>query len=181
MLLYVRPYCVCKISGLPILWTLLRPLTTSLLWLFVHEEFLLLFFHKPLNLVCYWQRVCAHCTCYAYVYRGKIQETYWLKWPYLCWKLKNILKWSKGKIDQSSTCMCFPVFQIGQFLLTLPQHLEPFTLEDNPAVLVALKYGKLPYTDETGGCTWRLCLTNSFHLLRNFLFSLTNGKLPIHI
>lgn len=39
--------------------------------------------------------------------------------------------------------------KIGQFLMTLPQHLEPFTLEDNPAVLVALKYGKLPYTDET--------------------------------
>ncbi|XP_052816204.1 conserved oligomeric Golgi complex subunit 7-like isoform X2 [Mya arenaria] len=41
------------------------------------------------------------------------------------------------------------ITKIGQFLLTLPQHLEPFTLEDNPAVLVALKYGKLPYTDET--------------------------------
>ncbi|KAL4234116.1 Golgi transport complex subunit 7 [Mactra antiquata] len=39
--------------------------------------------------------------------------------------------------------------KIGQFLMTLPQHLEPFTMEDNPAVLVALKYGKLPYTDET--------------------------------
>ncbi|XP_053401502.1 conserved oligomeric Golgi complex subunit 7-like isoform X2 [Mercenaria mercenaria] len=40
--------------------------------------------------------------------------------------------------------------KIGQFLMTLPQHLEPFTMEDNQAVLVALKYGKLPYTDETG-------------------------------
>ncbi|XP_060568016.1 conserved oligomeric Golgi complex subunit 7-like isoform X2 [Ruditapes philippinarum] len=39
--------------------------------------------------------------------------------------------------------------KIGQFLMTLPQHLEPFTMEDNQAVLVALKYGKLPYTDET--------------------------------
>lgn len=44
----------------------------------------------------------------------------------------------------------FYCLQIGQFLMTLPQHLEPFTLEDNPAVLVALKHGKLPYTDETG-------------------------------
>ena len=34
--------------------------------------------------------------------------------------------------------------------MTLPQHLEPFTMEDNTAVLVALKHGKLPYTDETG-------------------------------
>jgi hypothetical protein len=35
-------------------------------------------------------------------------------------------------------------------MMTLPQHLEPFTMQDNPAVLVALKHGKLPYTDETG-------------------------------
>ena len=34
--------------------------------------------------------------------------------------------------------------------MTLPQHLEPFTMEDNTTVLVALKHGKLPYTDETG-------------------------------
>lgn len=34
--------------------------------------------------------------------------------------------------------------------MTLPQHLEPFTMQDNPSVLVALKHGKLPYTDETG-------------------------------
>ena len=40
--------------------------------------------------------------------------------------------------------------QVGQFLMTLPQHLEPFTMQDNPSVLVALKHGKLPFTDETG-------------------------------
>ena len=34
--------------------------------------------------------------------------------------------------------------------MTLPQHLEPFTMEDNPSVLIALKHGRLPYTDETG-------------------------------
>jgi hypothetical protein len=34
-------------------------------------------------------------------------------------------------------------------MMTLPQHLEPFTMQDNPAVLVALKHGRLPYTDET--------------------------------
>ncbi|KAH3692541.1 conserved oligomeric Golgi complex subunit 7-like [Dreissena polymorpha] len=41
------------------------------------------------------------------------------------------------------------ITKIGQFLMTLPQHLEPFTLEDDPAVQVAVKYGKLPFTDET--------------------------------
>ncbi|KAL5022636.1 hypothetical protein ScPMuIL_001791 [Solemya velum] len=42
------------------------------------------------------------------------------------------------------------ITKIGQFMMTLPQHLEPFTMQDNPAVLVALKHGKLPYTDEIG-------------------------------
>ncbi|KAK3085428.1 hypothetical protein FSP39_003139 [Pinctada imbricata] len=41
------------------------------------------------------------------------------------------------------------ITKIGQYMMTLPQHLEPFTMQDNPAVLVALKHGKLPYTDET--------------------------------
>lgn len=41
------------------------------------------------------------------------------------------------------------ITKVGQFLMTLPQHLEPFTMQDNPSVLVALKHGKLPYTDET--------------------------------
>lgn len=41
------------------------------------------------------------------------------------------------------------ITKIGQYMMTLPQHLEPFTMQDNPAVLVALKHGRLPYTDET--------------------------------
>ncbi|XP_056005871.1 conserved oligomeric Golgi complex subunit 7-like isoform X3 [Ostrea edulis] len=41
------------------------------------------------------------------------------------------------------------ITKVGQYLMTLPQHLEPFTMQDNPSVLVALKHGKLPYTDET--------------------------------
>ena len=40
--------------------------------------------------------------------------------------------------------------QVGQYLLTLPQQLEPFTLQDNPALIVALKYGKLPHTSQQG-------------------------------
>jgi len=30
------------------------------------------------------------------------------------------------------------LFQIGQYLMTLPQHLEPFLLRDNPALTLAL-------------------------------------------
>ncbi|XP_060062709.1 conserved oligomeric Golgi complex subunit 7-like isoform X2 [Ylistrum balloti] len=40
------------------------------------------------------------------------------------------------------------ITKIGQYMMTLPQHLEPFTMQDNPAVIVALKHGRLPYTDE---------------------------------
>ena len=40
------------------------------------------------------------------------------------------------------------LFQIGQYLLTVPQQLEPYVLEDNPMLGTALKYGKLPYTAE---------------------------------
>ncbi|KAK3584557.1 hypothetical protein CHS0354_030563 [Potamilus streckersoni] len=41
------------------------------------------------------------------------------------------------------------ITKIGQYMMTLPQHLDPFMLQDNAAVIVALKHGKLPYTDET--------------------------------
>jgi len=41
-------------------------------------------------------------------------------------------------------------FQIGQYLMTLPQQLEPFTMENNPMLTVAIKYGKLPYTGDVG-------------------------------
>ena len=32
--------------------------------------------------------------------------------------------------------------------MTLPQQLDPFTLDDNPTLAVALKHSKLPYTAE---------------------------------
>ncbi|XP_074645034.1 conserved oligomeric Golgi complex subunit 7-like [Tubulanus polymorphus] len=41
------------------------------------------------------------------------------------------------------------ITKIGQYLLTLPQQLEPFTMEHNPAIIVALKHGRLPFTDES--------------------------------
>ena len=41
------------------------------------------------------------------------------------------------------------ITKIGQYLLTLPQNFEPFTMQDNANLVVALhKGGKLPYLDE---------------------------------
>lgn len=39
------------------------------------------------------------------------------------------------------------ITKVGQYLMTLPQHLDPFTLQDSPALVVALKHGRLPYTN----------------------------------
>ncbi|KAK7454688.1 hypothetical protein BaRGS_00039554, partial [Batillaria attramentaria] len=40
------------------------------------------------------------------------------------------------------------ITKIGQYLMTLPQHLDPFTVQDSPALTVALRHSKLPYTSE---------------------------------
>ncbi|XP_025115675.1 conserved oligomeric Golgi complex subunit 7-like [Pomacea canaliculata] len=40
------------------------------------------------------------------------------------------------------------ITKIGQYLMTLPQHLEPFTIQDSPALTIALRHSKLPYTSE---------------------------------
>ncbi len=45
-----------------------------------------------------------------------------------------------------------PSSQIGDYLLTLPQLLEPFTSQDSPALSAALRDGRLPYPDTEGGC-----------------------------
>ena len=48
-------------------------------------------------------------------------------------------------------CICCVEFlQIGQYLMTLPQNLDPFTVQDSPALTVALRHSKLPYTSEQG-------------------------------
>ena len=39
------------------------------------------------------------------------------------------------------------ITKIGQYLLTLPQNFEPFTMQDNANLIVALHKGKLPYLD----------------------------------
>jgi conserved oligomeric Golgi complex subunit 7 len=40
------------------------------------------------------------------------------------------------------------ITKIGQYLLTLPQNFEPFTMQDNSYLVVALRKSKLPYLDE---------------------------------
>lgn len=44
------------------------------------------------------------------------------------------------------------ITQIGQHLITLPQHIEPFVVDDNPALQLALKNGKLTYMVEQHAC-----------------------------
>ena len=40
------------------------------------------------------------------------------------------------------------ITKIGQYLLTLPQNFEPFTMQDNQKLIISLHKGKLPYLDE---------------------------------
>ena len=42
------------------------------------------------------------------------------------------------------------ITKIGQYLLTLPQNFEPFTMQDSAQLIIALKNGKLPYLEEKG-------------------------------
>ena len=44
----------------------------------------------------------------------------------------------------------FRYLQIGDYLLTLPQQLEPFITQENPALEVAMKTGNLPFPDLQG-------------------------------
>ena len=49
-------------------------------------------------------------------------------------------------------CLFFSPYlcQIGQYVMTLPQQLEPFTTHENPALEKALKAGRLPYPPPEG-------------------------------
>lgn len=40
------------------------------------------------------------------------------------------------------------ITKIGQYLLTLPQNFEPFTMQENSNLVVALQKGKLPFLEE---------------------------------
>jgi hypothetical protein len=75
--------------------------------------------------------------------------------------IKNLAKsniWSRQQpqLKQDSNSVNVPLFafapqeyitKIGQYLLTLPQNFEPFTMQDNANLIVALHKGKLPYLD----------------------------------
>lgn len=41
------------------------------------------------------------------------------------------------------------ITQVGQYLMTLPQHLEPFLLRDNPSLTKALKAADQQYSQES--------------------------------
>ena len=49
--------------------------------------------------------------------------------------------------------------QIGDYLLTLPQQLEPFITQENPALEAAMKAGNLPFPDLQG-----MAMTASQHI-----------------
>jgi len=71
------------------------------------------------------------------------------------------------------SCDCILYCQVGQYLMTLPQQLEPFTMSDNPMLTVALKHGKLPYiTTEIGQQSSTACLLT----ITSSLFVSTSGK-----
>lgn len=62
------------------------------------------------------------------------------------------------------------ITKIGQYLLTLPQNFEPFIMQDNYELVLALKYGKLPYLEES----YEL---ESDHITACWLDSIANGTL----
>lgn len=45
---------------------------------------------------------------------------------------------------------CRPVFQIGQYIMSLPLNLEPFVTQEDSALELALHAGKLPFPPEQG-------------------------------
>ena len=58
--------------------------------------------------------------------------------------------WSVPDDNEWVCTCCVGLLQIGQYLMTLPQNLDPFTVQDSPALTVALRHSKLPYTSEQG-------------------------------
>lgn len=43
-----------------------------------------------------------------------------------------------------------PLFQIGQYIMSLPLNLEPFVTQEDSALELALHAGKLPFPPEQG-------------------------------
>lgn len=72
-------------------------------------------------------------------------------------------------------------FQIGQYLMSLPLHLEPFVTQEDPALEMALHAGKLPFPPEQGFCPSTLpiqifaCFLSTTSFLSHFLLSIYYG------
>ncbi|XP_054164004.1 conserved oligomeric Golgi complex subunit 7-like [Oppia nitens] len=80
---------------------------------------------------------------------------------------ENVLSCEEEDMHSFSLSPQEYITQIGQYLLTIPQHLEPFVLEDNIAFKVALKYIRLikdysfePTVSDTNAAEYLLdCMT----------------------
>ena len=64
---------------------------------------------------------------------------------YLSFDVQDVIL---NNLPQVQYCALF--LQIGQYIMTLPQQLEPFTTQENPALEKALQAGRLPYPPEEG-------------------------------
>ena len=65
--------------------------------------------------------------------------------------------WLQQSDEASTNSAAIPMFalvpqeyitKIGQYLLTLPQNFESFTMQDSTSLIIALRKGHLPYLDE---------------------------------
>lgn len=50
--------------------------------------------------------------------------------------------------------------------MTLPQLLEPYIIQDNQAVTIALQHGRLPYTEDQGNVVLNISLFQHYKDLR---------------
>ncbi|XP_071798393.1 conserved oligomeric Golgi complex subunit 7-like [Asterias amurensis] len=66
------------------------------------------------------------------------------------------------------------ITKIGQYLMTLPQQLEPFTSQENPSLEKALETGKLPYPPEAGSAT-------AEHLADYWLGAIARGTMHTYV
>lgn len=88
-------------------------------------------------------RTCLHSACR----RRSTSPTLVRPAPKLCSakKLFALFSFSRTAVETLS-----PLLQIGQYLMSLPLHLEPFVTQEDPALEMALHAGKLPFPPEQG-------------------------------
>ena len=79
--------------------------------------------------------------------------------------------------------ICFSLIQVGDSLLTLPQQLEPFFVQDqNINLLAALKVGKIPYQENQGRgfIVFFVYFFNQYkHFLQNLITKNSKSPKPI--